>query len=278
MRSGVLSGMKRPSRRLSRAISSSRTASMRVLHQAPPPLATRLTRSPSRTPALRNWATAALARWPPARVRWMSSKRITNERPACDSRSRFVDTRGRGAGFSLATAGSCTASKSVMAWGSSSSVTWKSLLVRPVMDWPFLSVTTTSTVTTSTWVGKDALDATGATSAGASAGAAGVGEGAGVWADATVQVAAASKAISDEVFFITNPRFLAQAQGKVHLDRPAPEDYRPAPSPTNPSRQGGVDARQIRARSRAGTGRRRPRRLLPLRARERPDHHVQAAQ
>ena len=82
MRSGALSGMKRPSRRLSSATSSSRPASMRVLHQAPPPEATRLTRSPSRTPVLRNWATAALARWPPARVRWMSSKRITNERPA----------------------------------------------------------------------------------------------------------------------------------------------------------------------------------------------------
>ena len=45
------------------AISSSRPASMRVLHQAPPPVATRLTRSPSRTPVFRNCATASLARW-----------------------------------------------------------------------------------------------------------------------------------------------------------------------------------------------------------------------
>src|SRR6266545_2030754 len=201
MRSGALSGTKRPSRRLSSAISSSRPASIRVLHQAPPPVATRLTRSPSRTPVLRNWATAALALWPPARVRWMSSKRITNERPVCDSRSMLVDTRGRGAGFSEATAGSCTASKSVIVWRSSSSVTWKSLLVRPVTGRPFLSVTTTSTVTTSTPAGKDALDAVG----GASGEAAGAGRG--DWAAATVQAAPASRAIRDEVFFMTNHDF-----------------------------------------------------------------------
>jgi hypothetical protein len=44
-----------------------------------------------------------------------------------------------------------------------------------------------------------------------------VGEGAGVWADATVQVAAASKAMSDEVFFMTNHDFWHRRRKKSIL-------------------------------------------------------------
>ena len=106
---------------------------MRVLHQAPPPVATRLTRSPSRTPVRRNWATAALARWAEKGDRWMSSKRMTKERPLCDSRSRLVDMRGRVGVTAEAVGGSSTASKLVTLWGASSSVTTKSSFLRPVM-------------------------------------------------------------------------------------------------------------------------------------------------
>jgi hypothetical protein len=102
----------------------------------------------------------------------------------------------------------------VIVCASLSSVTAKSFLVRPVTDWPFLSVTTTSTVTTSTCVGKVALAA-----AGTSGEAAGAGEGAGVWAAAMVQAARANRAIRSKVFFMTNLGFLAQARVKVHLDR-----------------------------------------------------------
>src|SRR5688500_20200996 len=49
-----------------------------------------------------------------------------------------------------------TASKLVMFWTAPSSTTRKSSLVSPVIGLPFLSVTTTSTVTRSTAAGKDA--------------------------------------------------------------------------------------------------------------------------
>ena len=92
-------------------MSSSRPASMRVLHQAPPPVATRLTRSPSRTPFFRNSATATLARWAWNGVRWMSSN-DHEERPAgVGRRSVFVETRGRGTASLGASAGTWTASK-----------------------------------------------------------------------------------------------------------------------------------------------------------------------
>ena len=58
---------------------SERPSGKRVLHHAPPPVATRLTRSPSRTPLSRKAATAALARetvaWVRFRVSTMTAKR-----------------------------------------------------------------------------------------------------------------------------------------------------------------------------------------------------------
>ena len=146
---------------------------MRVVHHAPPPVATSDTRSPSRTPFFRNSDTAALARWAWKGVRWMSSNTRTNERPVRDSGVWLLEMRGRSGVFSLAVAGTSTLSKLAMVCGLSSSRIWKSAAVSPVTGTPFLSVTTTSTVTCSMAVGKR-----GASAAGASA-AAGAGPGAG---------------------------------------------------------------------------------------------------
>ena len=139
---------------------------MRVVHHAPPPVATSDTRSPSRTPFFRNSDTAALARWAWKGVRWMSSKTRTNERPVRDSAVWLLEMRGRSGVVSLAVAGTCTLSKLAMVCGLSSSRIWKSAAVSPVTGTPFLSVTTTSTVTCSTSVGKRGESAvTGASAA-----------------------------------------------------------------------------------------------------------------
>ena len=109
------------------AMSSSRPASMRVVHQAPPPVATRLTRSPSRTPVRRNSATAPLARCAWCGVRWMSSNTTTNERPVRDLRREVGgDPRPGRACVADAVAGTSTASKLAIFCGLSSSKIWKS--------------------------------------------------------------------------------------------------------------------------------------------------------
>ncbi len=84
----------------------------------------------------------------------MSSKRITNVRPRRSSLSVFVEILGRGAGVAAGAAGTWIASKLTIDWGAPSSKICKLSLVMPVMGFPFLSVTTTSTVTCSTWAGK----------------------------------------------------------------------------------------------------------------------------
>ena len=56
---------------------------MRAVHQTPPPVASSVTRSPSRVSFPRNSATAALACCAVAGPRWTSSKTITNVRPRC---------------------------------------------------------------------------------------------------------------------------------------------------------------------------------------------------
>ena len=73
---------------------------MRVLHQAPPPVATSDTRSPSRTPLFRNSATAPLAWMPWKRVIWMSSKTRMKVRPVRSSRRWLLEMIGlRGAAW-----------------------------------------------------------------------------------------------------------------------------------------------------------------------------------
>jgi hypothetical protein len=90
-----------------------------------------------------------------AGVRWMSSNTTTKLRPVRTSLAWFVERRGLVGATAEATAGSWIASKLAMAWGAPSSVRMKSSLVRPGTGTPFLSVTTTSTVTCSTSDGKD---------------------------------------------------------------------------------------------------------------------------
>src|SRR5688500_14119371 len=157
---------------------------MRVLHQAPPPVATRVTRSPSRTPLVRNSVTATLARRAWKGVRWMSSKTMMKVRPLWISGAMLDEIRGFAGGATEGLAGTWTASKAAISCGSPSSVRVKSFGPRPGMGVPFLSVTTTSTVTCSTCEGNDG--------AGGSVGGAGEGAGldagtggSGVWADAT---------------------------------------------------------------------------------------------
>src|SRR5688572_21470078 len=86
----------------------------------------------------------------------MSSKNRMNVRPRRAAGATLVETaaRGTGPGVDLGASGSTTASKVVMVWGAPSSLTRKSSLVRPDTGWPFLSRTTTSTVTASIWDGK----------------------------------------------------------------------------------------------------------------------------
>ena len=91
---------------------------MRVLHQAPPPAATSVTRSPSRASVLRNSAAAAFARWAVKGARWMSSKKITNVRPGRRrSLPTLVETRGRGAGWPAGATGISMASKLTIVCG-----------------------------------------------------------------------------------------------------------------------------------------------------------------
>ncbi len=143
---------------MSRAISSSRPASIRVVHQVSPPVDNSLTLSPSRMPFFRNSPTAVLARRAWKGVMWMSSKTMTKVRPPWASAlPTLVDTWGLGGGVAWGVAGSCTASKLVTAWGTPSSVSTKSLLLSPLSGVPFLSVTTASTVTSSIWVGKEGV-------------------------------------------------------------------------------------------------------------------------
>ena len=67
---------------------------MRVVHQTRPPVASRVTRSPSRVSFLRNSATAALACCAVPALRWTSSKTITKVRPRRSSSPVFVETLG----------------------------------------------------------------------------------------------------------------------------------------------------------------------------------------
>src|SRR5262245_1047422 len=154
MRSGEVSGISRPSRRLSSATSSSRPASMRVVHQAPPPVAISVTRSPSRTPDFRNSVTATFARFDWKGVRCTSSKTSTNERPVRTSGVVLLESLGLAGVVAAAVGGTWIASKDVMDCGSPSSSIEKSDCLRSVSGLPFLSVTTTSTVTSSTSDGK----------------------------------------------------------------------------------------------------------------------------
>ena len=78
----------------------------------------------------------------------MSSKMTTNTRPRPIFASVFEEIRGRGGGSSAASAGP-VASKLMIAWGTSSSVTTRSSIVIPETGLPFLSVTTRSTMTCS---------------------------------------------------------------------------------------------------------------------------------
>ena len=68
---------------------------------------------------------------------------------------------GRGRGVAEGAAGSWTASKLAIAWGSPSSESAKSAAVRSGIGAPFLSVTTRSTVTSSIWEGKVGVAAAG---------------------------------------------------------------------------------------------------------------------
>src|SRR6266571_4433760 len=136
------------------AMSASRPDSIRVLHHTSPPVPMSVTRSPSRIPFFRNAATATLARWAWGIARWIVSKRITNVRPVRASGSVLVEMRGGSFGVAEGAAGSWTASKLAIVWGSPSSLTTKSVALRSGIGAPFLSVTTRSTVTSSTWEGK----------------------------------------------------------------------------------------------------------------------------
>ena len=94
---------------------------------------------------------AALARWAWATERWMSSKTRTNVRPCRASGDWFVEKGRRWAEAGGAPrAGSCTASKLVIVWGTPFSRTVKSPWVNPGTARPLASTTTASTVTIST--------------------------------------------------------------------------------------------------------------------------------
>ena len=77
----AFSRTRRPSSSFSTSIRSARPSGRRVLHQAPPPVASRSTRSPSCVPFSRKEATAALARCALSGERCRSSNTITNRRP-----------------------------------------------------------------------------------------------------------------------------------------------------------------------------------------------------
>ena len=138
---------------------------MRVVHHVPPAVEMSETRSPSRTPFSRKLATAAFAAFARVGVMWVSSKMIANVRPRCSAGSVFTDTCGgatldAGGGSS----GSSIASKLTTGWATPSSSTVIDSFVRPLIGVPFLSVTTTSTMTCSICAGKlgGCADAAGA--------------------------------------------------------------------------------------------------------------------
>src|SRR5687768_1577842 len=109
----------------------------------------------------------------------MSSKTITKDRPVRVSGAWLEEIRGREGVTPEGASGTTIDSKPAIFCGLLSSRIWKSPAVRPVMGTPFLSVTTTSTVTCSTSAGK--LGASPSTAG------AGDGTGAGVWASPVAQ-------------------------------------------------------------------------------------------
>ena len=135
---------------------------MRVVHQTRPPVASSVTRSPSRVSFPRNSATAALACCAVAALRWTSSKTITKVRPRRSSSPAFVETLGGEgrAGDAAAAAAVTGAAAPGRGRGSRSSAARRpraprrSPSRRSVTGSPFPSVTTTSTVTCSTRAGK----------------------------------------------------------------------------------------------------------------------------
>jgi hypothetical protein len=84
----------------------------------------------------------------------MSSNTITKVRPCCVSGATLDDTIGGGGAVADGSWGSSTASKLTMSCFTPSSVTTMSSAFRPGIGTPFLSVTTASTITCSSPVGK----------------------------------------------------------------------------------------------------------------------------
>ncbi len=136
------------------ALRSSRPSYIRVLHQAAPDVATRVTRSPATTPRSRKASTASLAFLALCGDRCMSSKRMTKVRPGsrASGRTGFVAIRGGGVGSGEACLPGprLISSKLLIERASPSSKMVKSSCVRPGTGRPSLSSTTTSTVTRST--------------------------------------------------------------------------------------------------------------------------------
>ena len=141
------------------SISFCRPASMRVVHQVAPAVEISDTRSPSRVPFSRKLATATFAWFARKGVMCMSSKTTTKVRARCSSGAVFEDTFGGGGAAADGCSGSSTASKVTTSCFTPSSVTVRSAAVRPLIGVPFLSVTTTSTITCSSWVGKVGVSA-----------------------------------------------------------------------------------------------------------------------
>jgi hypothetical protein len=135
---------------------------MRDVHQVPPAVEISDTRSPSRVPFSRKLATAALAWFARHGVMCMSSKTSTKVRARCSSGATFEDTLGGGGAAADGWSGSSTASKLTTSCLAPSSVTLMSAAVRPRIGTPFLSVTTTSTITCSSCVGKVGVSAAAA--------------------------------------------------------------------------------------------------------------------
>src|SRR6185503_13117470 len=140
----------------------------------------------SRVPFSRKLTTAAFAWLARHGVVCMSSNTITKVRPCCVSLSTFDVILGGGGAEPEGCSGSSTASKLTTSCLTPSSVTVMSLGFRPLIGTPFLSVTTTSTMTCSSCVGKLGVPAGGVCPAGAAwagapcagvAGAAGAGAG-----------------------------------------------------------------------------------------------------
>ena len=154
--------MWRPSRRFSSVISSSRPASMRVLHQAPPPVATSVTRSPSRTPVRQELARPRPWRAGPGRASGGCRRRPprTCGRSATSRSSVRGDARPLAAGTAEAVAGTWIGLEAGDGLRRRRPRTARSPPWRgPVIGAPFLSVTTTSTVTCSTCGGELGLAA-----------------------------------------------------------------------------------------------------------------------